>query len=218
MVCFLSYRYDDSDDALEHPSIATRHSQGADISDWLQQHPPQDPMYHTRQRVNLFRDVGLPPAEADSLQGLSFDLEGLAACLESIPLYHVLRLPKELYGEHDGDTHVKGEENESDVEEIETPANVAASLEKVAIEEKPQPILASISVSEKPQKPPIPPPKASTKDDNDITSIVAEDDDELDMLLGMKAKEIENSAAVAAAPSKDSADAGTSLEEWLDGL
>lgn len=68
-------------------------SQGADLAAWLEQNVAQDPTFFTRQRINLNEEVGLPPAEADSFQGLSFDLKALAACLASLPLHEVLRLP-----------------------------------------------------------------------------------------------------------------------------
>ena len=72
-------------------------SRGADLADWLLQHPAPDPVYHAITRLNMYEDVTLPTGESDAFQSLSFNLKGLAACLETLPSHQVLRLPPPLW-------------------------------------------------------------------------------------------------------------------------
>ncbi|GAB4820860.1 hypothetical protein N2152v2_007906 [Parachlorella kessleri] len=67
-----------------------RKSQGADLAQLLEGAEAYDAGYYHRSRVNLLQEFGLPPADALSYQGLSFDLKGLAACLSLLPRNEVL--------------------------------------------------------------------------------------------------------------------------------
>lgn len=50
----------------------------------------------------MHEELGLPPAEPDSYQGLTLDLNALASCLESIPLHQLLNLSDNLYNKETG--------------------------------------------------------------------------------------------------------------------
>ncbi|KAL4440645.1 hypothetical protein ABPG77_000354 [Micractinium sp. CCAP 211/92] len=66
-------------------------SQGADLAQLLAQAEPFDRGFYHRARVNLAQELGLPPEPAGGgFQGLTFDLKGLAACLELLPRNQVL--------------------------------------------------------------------------------------------------------------------------------
>ena len=94
MIC----RYDDEEDNTQLSEGSIARSQGADLAVWLEQNVAQDPTFFTRQSLNLNEEIGLPPAEGDTFQGLSFDLKGLGACLAQLPLHEVLKLPPSMVG------------------------------------------------------------------------------------------------------------------------
>ena len=102
MLTFVSYvvcmhRYLDEEEGdttkSQDRKETARKSRGADLQDWLEQYPAQDPMFYVRQRVNLHEEIGLPPAETGTYEGLTMNLTALAECLENVPLHEVLRLP-----------------------------------------------------------------------------------------------------------------------------
>ena len=221
-----------------------RRSQGDDLAEWLHNFPSQDPTFFARQRVNLHQEVGLPPAEPDTFQGLSFDLEGLAAYLDTLPLHQVLKLPPPS-DDNDSDTDGGGGDDDDDavlcrvvetVEKLnleeegkeenahharEAPPVEDAALHNESLDDVVQPPLPSLSS-------PLPPPRIHTKPqvmgvDDD------EDDDELDALLGLGIAGPSLTTDTKVPPTtKNTASTGEggmhvaketqSLEDWLDTL
>jgi hypothetical protein len=105
-----------------------RRSQGGDIAEWLAEMPIQDSTFYARQRVNFNQDVGLPSADADAFQGLSFDLDGLARCLAQLPLHEVLRIQAP---EGDQSSHEYRSTDEIAVKSTEPPGGDDASVSRV---------------------------------------------------------------------------------------
>jgi hypothetical protein len=228
------YRYY-SEDELDQPSEGpVRQSQGADLAEWLDQFPPQDPLFHARQRVNLHQEVGLPPAELDTFQGLSFDLKGLAECLSRLPLHEVLKLPPSIV--ENGNTRVfAAEENpteiekHSDADDIATlprrDSNSTSEGEKTVVEQTvgtqpplPPPMMISAPTSKQ--------PSSSLKVTDKLQEMnihATEDDldDELDALLGLReAAKVEKHSGPASFTGQGSKPGKEedSLEAWLDTL
>jgi hypothetical protein len=209
----LSHRYEDEVDENQLAEGPVRRSQGADLAEWASQHPPQDPLFFARQRVNLNQDVGLPPAEPDAFQGLSFDLQGLADCLRALPLGDVLKFPPGLVGE-ERDGGGDGSRLESDCVDRKS---AAAALEK---REEAKPAAAAAAVPPPPAAPSLPKPApAPPKHAPAAHPPPAEDEDaELEALLGLgPAAAAPTAAAAAKRPSAPSGQ-GDSLEAWLDTL
>jgi hypothetical protein len=224
------YRYDSEDD-LENPLEGpVRQSQGADLAEWLDQFPPQDPLFHARQRVNLHEEVGLPPAQLDTFQGLSFDLKGLAECLSRLPLHEVLKVPPPV--DENGNKVIDVEEKEISRIEEDIGDNLPSN-DDVRLRTSVQ-LLEKVVVK---QQAPLPPPSttAATTIEEPSTSVKIRDtlhkmninasvddvDDELDALLGLgvTAAVPKHSGATFITPQGNKPeDKEDSLEAWLDNL
>lgn len=202
-------------------------SQGADYATWLTQNPRPDTAFHTRQRMNLNELVRLPPADGKTFQGLSFDLKGLATCLELLPLCKVLNLPAS------AGTNAGQRDNEDQAQSVQSgDGDVLSNIE----EKRAEGAAAEPREAEVPANAPAVP--ASTAAQKPLhqalggiygdrnaqmigrTAAIDEEDD-LDELLGLSKGTVAAAAAgrqqVASAANID---AGTedSLEDWLDKL
>lgn len=224
------YRYYSDDEVDQSTEGPVRQSEGADLADWLDQYPPQDPLFHARQRVNLHQDVGLPPAELDKFQGLSFDLKGLAECLRRLPLNEALKLPPPI--DENGNTRVFAAEENPKVEE-DSDADVINTLSRrdstVGLEGE-RAVVEKVVEAQPPL--PLPTTTATPTAKEPFSSVEVTDevhkmnihateddvDDELDALLELGGV-IKNSGPVpSTGQGSQSEKKEDSLEAWLDTL
>lgn len=211
-----SRRYDDGEDGNQLAEGPVRRSQGADLAEWAEQHPPQDPLFFARQRVNLNQDVGLPPAEPDAFQGLSFDLQGLATCLQALPLSEVLRLPPGLAGEEFNGTdgsRLEATDERKLSEDGEKEQATPAAAEAVA--RAPAPPAPPPAPAPPPKPAPVPPPAPAAPPP--AVPAHVDEDAELEALLGLGPAAPTPTATEARQPSAK-AGGGDDLEAWLDTL
>jgi hypothetical protein len=92
-VCHASrYRDHEAEQAAVAAALGpVQRSQGADLAQLLAQTKPFDRAHYFRARANLLEECGAPPeVPAGAMQGLSIDLEGLAACLQLMPKNRLL--------------------------------------------------------------------------------------------------------------------------------
>lgn len=217
---FLIRRYISDNDDVYLPEGPVAQSQGADLADWLLQQPP-DPVFHAVTRVNIYEDVALPTGEPDASQSLSFDLKGLAACLETLPLHQVLRLPPTLWTERRESITAQIPLESSFPENLlarevlkipreeSHPAELGKIVERSVERVRPTVLPASQEVAAEVQSS----VDASTK----MKLLLTTDDNEsqLDMLLEMSAGPRTAGSGATRGPS---APKDQSLEDWLESL